>query len=83
MRTNNTALICATVLASLAIVGSVVLGIVGGDFGGFERTVNTLLNAVSAVGGLGGLLYAGAAARSAEAVREKLGKVPGDEHPSG
>lgn len=72
MRTNNTALICATVVVVFAITGSVVLGIVGGDYGAFERTVNTILNAVSAVGGLGGLLYAGAAARSSEAVREKM-----------
>jgi hypothetical protein len=72
VRTSSTALICATVVVSLTIIGSVVLGVLGGDYGTFERTVNTLLNAVGAVTGLGGFLYAGAAARSSEAVRERL-----------
>ena len=72
MRPDPTTLVCATIVVCTTIVGAVILAVTGSDFSQFRAVVGTICSAVAAVGGIGGWLSAGAAARSAEDVRTRL-----------
>lgn len=70
--TPTAVLVCATVIFCATLTGVVILSLARADFTEFRAIINTVLNVAGAVTGLGSLLYAGSAARSAGEVREQL-----------
>lgn len=76
-------LICATIIFCVTITGVVILSLAHSDFTEFRAIVNTVLNVAGAVSGLGSLLYAGSAARSAGEAKALLQPTEPPQDPGG
>lgn len=68
----TTVIICGTVLAALAMASVVLLTLAGQDSEIIFRLINIGINALGLLAGVGGLLYAGSAAKSAKTAESRL-----------